>query len=202
LFAVEVENLRLRNVEFEQLRVELETTRKKLELADQEQIESVVLMLIREVEFAEQCAKLDGQSECARQELALAQAAAAEATILADKARQETAQLVSDSLAGNKAPVVPGSLLAQFAMKGRKAELEKEAKRAKDSLHASTKRLTDALGDFKKSREPCSKSSKGSCSTRLVVAHDYQCYATPSSWRRKLEPSLTTRPPDHVHRPH
>ena len=77
LFAVEVENLRLRNVEFEQLRVELETTRKKLELADQEQIESVVLMLIREVEFAEQCAKLDGQSECARQELALAQAAAA-----------------------------------------------------------------------------------------------------------------------------
>ena len=159
---MEVENLRVRNVEFEQLRVDLETTRKKLELADQEQIESVVLMLIREVEFAEQCAKLDGQSECARQELALAQAAAAEATILADKARQETAQLVSDSLAGNKAPVVPGSLLAQFAMKGRKAELEKEAKRAKDSLHASTKRLTDALGDFKKSREPCSKSSKGS----------------------------------------
>ena len=202
MLEVEVENLRVRNVECEQLRVDLETTRKKLELADQEQIESVVLMLIREVEFAEQCAKLDGQSECARQELALAQAAAAEATILADKARQETAQLVSDSLAGNKAPVVPGSLLAQFAMKGRKAELEKEAKRAKDSLHASTKRLTDALGDFKKSREPCSKSSKGSCSTRLVVAHDYQCYATPSSWRRKLEPSLTTRPPDHVHRPH
>ena len=102
MFAVEVENLRLRNVEFEQLRVELETTRKKLELADQEQIESVVLMLIREVEFAEQCAKLDGQSECARQELALAQAAAAEATILADKARQETAQLVSDSEYGGE----------------------------------------------------------------------------------------------------
>ena len=77
---MEVENLRVRNVEFEQLRVDLETTRKKLVLADQEQIESVVLMLIREVEFAEQCADLDGQSECARRELALTHAAAAEAT--------------------------------------------------------------------------------------------------------------------------
>ena len=63
----------------------------------------------------------------------------------------------------------PITLLAQFAMKGRKAELEKEAKRAKDSLHASTKRLTDALGDFKKSREPCSKSSKSSKSTGSLV---------------------------------
>ena len=202
MLAVEVENLRLRNVEFEQLRVELETTRKKLELADQEQIESVVLMLIREVEFAEQCAKLDGQSECARQELALAQAAAAESTILADKARQDIAQLVSDSLAGNKATVVPGSLMSQMQMMSKKAGLEKEAKRAKDSLAASTKRLTDTLTDFKKSREPCSKSSKGSSSTRLVVAHDYRCYATPSPWRRMLEPSLTIRRPDHVHRPH
>lgn len=180
MLEVEVENLRVRNVECEQLRVDLETTRKKLELADQEQIESVVLMLIREVEFAEQCATLDGQSQCARRELALAHVAAAEATMLADKARQETAQLVSDSLAGNKAPVVPGSLLGQFAMARQKAKLEKEAKRVKDSLHASTKRLMDTLTDFKKSREPCSKSSKGSCSTRLVVAQDYQCYATPS----------------------
>ena len=39
----------------------------------------------------------------------------------------DTAQLVSDSLAGNKAPAVPGSLLAQFAMRGQKADLEKEA---------------------------------------------------------------------------
>ena len=37
---------------------------------------------------------MDGQSECARRELALARAAAAEATILVDKARQETAQIV------------------------------------------------------------------------------------------------------------
>ena len=76
---------------------------------------------------------------------------------------------MSDSVARSKAPVVPGSLLAQMQMQRQKEDLAKEAKRAKDSLQASTKRLTDNLSDFKKSREPCSKSSKGSSGTRLPM---------------------------------